>query len=781
MRTKNRISRKKYDKFKERLKLNRLFQYSNVSNVSNVSAVSNVSNVSNVSKNKNKYDNGIEIIPFPDVLNVVPHTPTTMTQETNNIISGGVFTASIRNSNSNKTNTKRTKNMQMADVKRWQDNPLENPLTKKRIKEEDISFTDINTEYGRLYLKAFSAVWDTLNIDILEKHTDKMGEDIKYIKSQLPDLHCYKVNDNYEDNFDYLFYDSYEYILQTKIDGAFENFIHSTLTSLPFYLKYVHMYKIMATKYEQLIDKKIKYSVIRHKEKVREYIIKVINEFLYEFVKYNMNEMKKIVLWHNYLNNDVLYEVANKLRNMQDLQKIYNDFTFEISSDNLIRIFDIIEDDIIEISKHTQIDINLEQYSKEIEKIDIGKFITYTSSNLIQIANFNISDDNTNKKYTYLENNDFELEEPLKPFLKEPREQPPYPKIKDIQKSFAISGQKLTEIDKREIQDIFETKKKRWIEIKKERDNYKNALHEYESKMKDYETKKESYDKKLATIKQKSVSPLQNGDNSFRVPPNKNKTMTELLQNLVGNSKDKCNLDDDGALSTPFTTDFSPLEEYPLYKLQLVVKIHTRNRQNKIIRTDCGNPIDLYNYIISYYNENKIPINPFTKKQMTKENINAIMKMLPFATKNAHIERPQLIKEKFDNELFISFSQKDGYYTAFLLRSFGRVPNTDDESSQGIDIPIYQICSFPSDIGNDDSIDRTSTGMAYLLDTLFSERKLLHTYMSPYAIVRPDGWSVIKIASRLLQFKTPNDWEANRNRQEIENLFFDLYDELSRI
>lgn len=765
MRTKNTISRKKFEKFKQKLKSNKLLKYSGIN------------------KNKYKYDNGIELLSFPDVLAVTPVT--------NNIKTGGVFTEGDSNegvssfsqkssrqnrSKSNKTHTMRIKSMKMTDVIRWKDNPLKNPLTKKRINEEDISFTDINTEYGKLYLKAFDVVWDTLNIDILKKHTDKMGDDIKYIKSQLPDLHCYQVNDNYEDDFDYLFYYSYEHILQTKMNGDLE--VHSTLTSLPFYLKYVHMYKIITTKSEHLIDKtlKLKYSVIKHNERVREYIITVINEFIYDFVEYNMNEMKKIVLWHNYLNNDVMYEIANKLRNMQDLQKIYHDFTFEISSDNLMRIFDMIENKLVEMTQNIQFDI--EQYRKEIEKIEIGNFVIHTSLNLIEIAKFNISDDNTNKKYNYLENNDYELEEPLKPFLKQPREQPPYPKIKDIQKSFAISGQKLTENDRKEIQDIFETKKKRWIEIKKERDNYKNALHEYESKMKVYETKKASYDKKVATMKQKSVSPLEDGDNNFRTPPNKNKTMTKLLQNLIGNSKDKCNLDDDGALSTPFTSDFTPLEDYPLYKLQLVVKIHTRNSKNKIVRTDCGNPIDLYNYIISFYNENKIPINPFTKQRMTNENINAIMKMLPFATKKVDIERPKLIKEKIDNELYISFSEKDGYYTAFLLRSFGRVPNTDDESSKGIDIPIYQICCFPSDIGSEDSIDRTSTGMAYILDTLFSERKLLHTYMSPYAIVRPDGWSVIKIASRLLKFKTPNDWEANRNRDQIERLFYDLYDEI---
>ena len=134
----------------------------------------------------------------------------------------------------------------------------------------------------------------------------------------------------------------------------------------------------------------------------------------------------------------------------------------------------------------------------------------------------------------------------------------------------------------------------------------------------------------------------------------------------------------------------------------------------------------------------------------------------------------------FDKTFFHSFSNNNGYYTAFILRTFGNSPEIDDETTQGVDIPIYQICSFPSDIGSENSIDRTSAGMAYILDTLFSEGKLLYTYVSPYAVVRENGWSFIKIASRLMQYKTPQDWEKNRNRKQIEELFFELYEELSR-
>jgi hypothetical protein len=501
-----------------------------------------------------------------------------------------------------------------------------------------------------------------------------------------------------------------------------------------------------------------------------------------------MSEIEKIVVYHNYINNDYMRLVVNNLQTMEDIRVLIvsENLDVVISSETLLKIYDMIENAIVDISsgkrahrhQRNTISVDINKYRKSIEKIEIGGFIISVAKDLINISLFNQSK-KENKKYSLLENEDFEKDEPIKPFFKKEQPLPPYPSKQNIQKRFETPGKTLTEYDKREIDEIFNTKKKQWLTIKNENDKFESIKQEYKTKLDDYEKKKSIYDRKISVIKEKRLSPLR-ANSKILTPPNNNRSKEELLGDLVGNNIGQCKLDDAGALPTPFTTYFAPLNEYPLYKLQLIVKIHTRDKNNEIIRTDCGNPIDLYNYIVTFYNQNKNPINPYTKKLLTPENINAIMDKLKFAVNDADIETPVSYIENVDKNLFISFSNKDGYYTAFILRTFGNTPENDNETTQGIDIPIYQICSFPSDIGDENSIDRTSAGMAYILDTLFTEERLLYTYMSPYAVVRENGWSFIKITSRLMRYKTPQDWETNRSRKQIEELFFELYDELSR-
>lgn len=530
------------------------------------------------------------------------------------------------------------------------------------------------------------------------------------------------------------------------------------------------------------ITSNVKYSVLTNRDVVYELLLQIINDFLYKFATLNMTEIKNIVVYKHLVTPEILKLVQNYLQTLDDIRRIRSHFIIDISSNTLKDIFKMIRDKIFEMCRNKNTDMR--QYKDVVENLNIGNFIIFTARDLIDIGLMNQLVQN-NEKYKVLINEEFELEEPIKPFLKQPPPLPKYPKKEEIESLFTNNGI-VNSSDKIEIDNIYNTKIKRYMDTKKEIENFKLKKENYEHQLREYETKKLQYDKKMETIQKKSKSPLKVGSKE-KTPPNQGKTNIQILAELVGDSVDKCNLDDDGALSTPFTTDFSPLKNYPLSKLQLVVKIHTRDKDNKIIRTDCGNPIDLYNYVISFYNEGKEPIHPLTKKLLTTENIDAIMQKLPFAVNNPYIERPISKKHNVDKHLFINFSNNNGYYTAYVMRNFGGDYDYEDSSMHGVDIPIYQICSFPSDIGNEDSIDRTSTGMAYILDNLFSERRLLHNYSSPYGILRHYGWSVLAIRTQLTKYKSKNEWVTNsvtkrlRTRKEIEDLFFRLYDELTMI
>lgn len=678
----------------------------------------------------------------------------------------------INNSVSRSYNNSKQESIDITHIRKWKSNPLEHPITEKKIKDRNVSFLDLKTEYGKLYFESFRFLIDYLEIDLLEPDRDIKIKNINDIKSKLPNIHCFHINN--EENFDFLFYHSYIKILRTKTNTNYNYDI-----GIHNYLKYQEVYKIILNNFDILLKKNIQLYPITHENIVANFMKIFINEFIHQFATTNMKEIENIVLHKKLLSTNKSILIKNNLQTLNDIRRIESSFSIDVSS-VINRIQDTIFDSIVEMCQNTNIDHR--NYKKIIKNLDIGNFLISTSRDLIEISRVNQSELQT-VKYEMLQSDDFELEEPMKPFLKQPPPLPEYPKKIDIEKNFVKPGQPLSVIDRQEIDEIFELRKQRYSEAKKQIDNFKNDKKEYETKLKDYESKQSLYLEKLKTIKQKSKSPLKIGSKE-RTPPNKGKTNTQILNELIGDDVEKCNLDDDGALSTPFTTDFTPLKHYPLSKLQLVVKIYSRNKDNKIIRTDCGNPIDLYNYIISFYNEGKDPIHPLTKKLLTTENIDAIMEKIPFAINNPFIKRP-LPLQKFDNKLFISFVNNKGYYTAYIMRNFGS--DDEDESMYGIDIPIYQICCFPSDVGNEDSIDRTSTGMAYMLDMLFSERRLLYNYNSPYGILINHQWSVLAIRSRLIQFKSKKDWTINsetkhtRSRKEIEDLFFSLYDEIARI
>ena len=183
-------------------------------------------------------------------------------------------------------------------------------------------------------------------------------------------------------------------------------------------------------------------------------------------------------------------------------------------------------------------------------------------------------------------------------------------------------------------------------------------------------------------------------------------------------------------------------ENYPLSKLQLMVrmKVYTPDRQR--YRTECIYAPKLYNYLIKCINNKEPFINPVTKAKYTQENIEELMKVMRII--DPSLEVPVYIKHMNDtmlkleyrviteeyNDLDSSFGDINiiRYYNIYLSRSIGYK-----------EYEVYNICTIPADIEAGGifatgSSDLTSEVMLFGIYRLFNEGRLLHQYIPPYRI-----------------------------------------------
>ena len=210
-------------------------------------------------------------------------------------------------------------------------------------------------------------------------------------------------------------------------------------------------------------------------------------------------------------------------------------------------------------------------------------------------------------------------------------------------------------------------------------------------------------------------------------------------------------------------------ENYPLSKLQLMVrmKVYTPDRQR--YRTECIYAPKLYNYLIKCINAKEPFINPVTKAKYTQENIEELMKVMKII--DPSLEIPIFIKHMNDTLFTIeykvmsrtyqnidpSFGTTDTlkYYVIYLSRTVG-----------GVEYNIYSICTFPADIEAEGefasgSSDLTSNVMLFRIYKLFNEGRLLYNYTPPYRIQiagRPGEHRYIKPAIHFNRYHVSRQW-----------------------
>jgi hypothetical protein len=246
-------------------------------------------------------------------------------------------------------------------------------------------------------------------------------------------------------------------------------------------------------------------------------------------------------------------------------------------------------------------------------------------------------------------------------------------------------------------------------------------------------------------------------------------TREDFANNILYNSSDfadKCSEKID-----ILTNEELDDENYPLSKLQLMVRLKVYTPDRKNYRTECIYAPKLYNYLIKCVNNKEPFINPVTKTKYTQENIDELMKVMKII--DPKIEVPVFIKHGNDTKLELKHKivtvDMDDYGTH---PSYGRISILKfiyiyiSRVIGGEEKEVYKICYIPADIGATGyfatgSADLTSNTMLVNIYKLFNDGMLLHNYIPPYNIPRPgsnDEYIYIKPKIHFNDIKTIKDW-----------------------
>lgn len=254
---------------------------------------------------------------------------------------------------------------------------------------------------------------------------------------------------------------------------------------------------------------------------------------------------------------------------------------------------------------------------------------------------------------------------------------------------------------------------------------------------------------------------------SYTIDEKNDKTKTMCLGNVAINSSDNNdNLDSDN---------------YPLAKLQLLVKMHKRYSNGKIEKTYCFYAPDLYNILISQANNKEIFFNPTSPEhKFDKEDINELMKVMHMIDDS--LEIPRFIKPMNDKGLTLNVTEQNYDNTNFYIF-------TIDRKIGDINYNIFYLCSVLGDVEPEEfkqdghtSRDISSGVFVINLFKLFNSGKLLNNYVPPYYDYNTK--QIIRLMIHFNNFRKPEQWlynesDSKKSRQEQLVMFKRYLDEIS--
>lgn len=238
--------------------------------------------------------------------------------------------------------------------------------------------------------------------------------------------------------------------------------------------------------------------------------------------------------------------------------------------------------------------------------------------------------------------------------------------------------------------------------------------------------------------------------------------------------QDRCSSNEDIITKQDFDS-----EDYPLAKLQLMVRLKIRN--NSKYKTECLYAPQFYNYLVESINTKQPFISPATRIPYTEEHIDELMKVMRLI--NPSIERPYFLKPINDKKLKIEYTPVSPEFAANdfglefvsidLYRQFGVTKHQ-----------IYHICIIPINIGAQEdqehvigtgSTDITSATMLFRIFKLFRDGRLLHKYIPPYCITYRDelGRQLKQYIGMMIHFnnyRTVDHWLEYITQDEVRDL-----------
>jgi hypothetical protein len=226
-------------------------------------------------------------------------------------------------------------------------------------------------------------------------------------------------------------------------------------------------------------------------------------------------------------------------------------------------------------------------------------------------------------------------------------------------------------------------------------------------------------------------------------------------------------------------------ENYPLAKLQLMVRLKVYIPGTEKYRTECIYAPKLFNYLIKCINNKENFVNPVTKSKYTDKHIEELMKVIRLIAPK--IEKPVFIKHRNDTLLKINFKIIEcDADEANLHASFGnRIIRFNNiyisRVIGGVKYSIFNICTIPADIEisgdfGTGSSDLTSNTMLFRIYKLFNEGKLLHNYIPPYNVPSMNGgYLYIKPLIHFNRYKEVNNWFFDNGIKRTKQSFIEMF------
>jgi len=658
-------------------------------------------------------------------------------------------------------NTK-IKKLSIEDVKRWKENPSEEPFDYDYLYDKSINTSILgNVKYDTLYKNAFKLLLTEYDINIndlqLFKNTTKIhtDEEITYkviselndildklliIKELLPKVHIITINGI---EIDYMFDTLFADFLRVNKIYKYKNIFF--YTDISYSINKYLLENKNKTKEDIQTDiiKKDNYALI---------ILYIINIILDTFDR----EIIKNILFNNNkkycdINNILLVTDINyKLNNIKELSELVENYKLLIDV-SLINIYDIINTTIKTRFKQAGY-FNIDEQPKDF----FNTFFIKIYDELFKMFE--------NAKLVAEKYNILPPELDFKVNIDD--ESPQYPIIKynkDLE-TYKI--------------------KKRGDPTIKLNEEYEKLIEENNKLYQKYDEDKEKYDKELEKRKNKSVSYL-----GSLTPPNKGKNKSQLLKELLPSGSDTKNIKCNNLIDINTQEE---IKDMPLNKLQLLVKVVVRehhdiddaykhefehytdddwtdNIKNPIKYTYCYDPFALYNYVVQSVNENKDPINLAGRKKLSKENLREMVKSIKFITKKRD-QRVPVRNTPNDKNLNLIFILDGNYYRALLCYKI-----------YDIDIVLYHLITFPADIDiptTITSIEGTSVGIIILLRILFESNKLFVKHIYPFYISVNANISYynryIYNSYEFTDYRNKENWEGINKIERMKEFYREL-------